>query len=118
MPRREQNPDDAKVTGADVIAFIETVCFVPEGKFVGQKLQLQESQKTEICLIYDNSHGTRRAIISMGARTQKQPLPPACYSRISVVRPRATNPTVSCSRRRRAAIKRRSSSRSRPRWCA
>ena len=40
MPRREQNADDAKVTGADVIGFIEAVCFVPEGKFVGEKLQL------------------------------------------------------------------------------
>ena len=38
VPRREQDANDAKVTGADIIAFIETVCFVPEGKFVGKKL--------------------------------------------------------------------------------
>jgi phage terminase large subunit-like protein len=74
VPSREQNPDDAKVTGADIIAFIETVCFVPEGKFVGQKHQLQEWQKTEICRIYDNSRGTRRAIISMGRKNAKTTL--------------------------------------------
>ena len=28
------------VTAADVIEFIETVCFIPGGKFVGQPLRL------------------------------------------------------------------------------
>ena len=90
MPRRKQNPDDAKVTGADIIAFIETVCFVPEGKFVGQKLQLQEWQKTEICRIYDNSHGTRRAIISMGRKNAKTTLA-ACLLLAHLCGPPARN---------------------------
>ena len=90
MPRREQNADDAKVTGADIIAFIETVCFVPEGKFVGQKLQLQEWQKTEICRIYDNSHGTRRAIISMGRKNAKTTLA-ACLLLAHLCGPPARN---------------------------
>ena len=33
------------VSAADVIEFIETVCFVPEGKFVGQPLKLMDWQK-------------------------------------------------------------------------
>ena len=33
---RKQRMAPGPVTAADVIAFIETVCLVPEGKFVGQ----------------------------------------------------------------------------------
>ena len=36
---------DRKVTGADVIAFIETCLFVPEGQHVGKPLALQSWQK-------------------------------------------------------------------------
>jgi len=57
---------------ADVIAFIEQTCFIPEGKFVGKKLELFEWQKDEIRRIYDNKHGTRRAIIR--ARTRRPTL--------------------------------------------
>ena len=60
-------PPPGPVTAADVIAFIETVCFVPEGKFVGQPLKLQDWQKDILRAIYDNPHGTRRAIISAWA---------------------------------------------------
>jgi hypothetical protein len=52
-----------KVTAADVIAFIERTCFIPEGKFVGQHLKL-----LLLRLIYDNPHSTRRAIVSMGRK--------------------------------------------------
>ena len=38
---RKHPPPPGPVTAADVIAFIETVCFVPEGKLVGQPLRLQ-----------------------------------------------------------------------------
>ena len=41
----KQRPPPGPVTAADVIAFIETVCLVPEGKFVGQPLKLQDWQK-------------------------------------------------------------------------
>jgi len=72
--RKRARPSDDKVTGADVIEFIETVCFVPEGKLVGQKLKLQGWQKDFIHLIYDNPHGTRRAILSVGRKNAKTTL--------------------------------------------
>jgi phage terminase large subunit-like protein len=71
---RKQPPPPGPVTAADVIAFIETVCFVPEGKFVGQPLTLEEWQKDILRAIYDNPHGTRRAIISMGRKNAKSTL--------------------------------------------
>ena len=72
MARRKQKQlSDDKVTAADVIAFIETVCFVPEGKHVGQKLKLFDWQKDLLQLIYDNPYGTRRAIISVGRKNAK-----------------------------------------------
>jgi hypothetical protein len=42
VPRHKHNSTDDKVTGADIIAFIEQVCFIPEGKYVGKKLELFE----------------------------------------------------------------------------
>src|SRR5215813_11689808 len=75
MPRRKQKQlSDDKVTAADVIEFIETICFIPEGKLVGRKLELFNWQKDLIRLIYDNPHGTRRAIISMGRKNAKTTL--------------------------------------------
>jgi phage terminase large subunit-like protein len=74
VPRRKQDRVDDKVTAADIIAFIEQVCFIPEGKHVGKKLELFEWQKAEIRRIYDNPHGTRRAIISMGRKNAKTTL--------------------------------------------
>jgi phage terminase large subunit-like protein len=71
---RKGPPTFGPITAADVIAFIETVCFVPEGKFVGQPLKLQEWQKDILRAIYDNPHGTRRAIISMGRKNAKSTL--------------------------------------------
>ena len=55
MASRKQRPQAlGPVTAADVIAFIEQVCFVPEGKFVGHPLKLQDWQKDILRLIYDN----------------------------------------------------------------
>jgi phage terminase large subunit-like protein len=72
MPRRKQKQlSDDKVTAADVIAFIEQTCFIPEGRLVGKKLKLFDWQKDLIRLIYDNPHGTRRALISMGRKNSK-----------------------------------------------
>jgi hypothetical protein len=47
VPRRRKRQQQVgdKVTAADVVAFIEQTCFIPEGKFVGQKLTLAEFQK-------------------------------------------------------------------------
>ena len=89
MPKPKQANDD-KVTGADIIAFIEQVCFVPEGRFVGKKLELFEWQKAEICRIYDNPHGTRRAILSMGRKNAKTTLA-ACLLLAHLCGPPARN---------------------------
>jgi phage terminase large subunit-like protein len=62
--------DDA-VCAADIIEFIETVCFIPEGRLVGKKLKLFDWQKDLIRLIYDNPCGTRRALISMPRKNAK-----------------------------------------------
>ena len=77
MPKRKQYPGDDKVTGDDIIAFIEQVCFIPEGRYVGKKLALFDWQKAEIRRIYDNPYGTRRAILSMGRKNAKTTLVPA-----------------------------------------
>jgi len=78
------------VTAADVIAFIETVCFVPEGKFVGQPLRLQAWQKDILREVYDNPAGTRRAIISMGRKNSKSTLS-ACLLLAHLCGPPARN---------------------------
>jgi phage terminase large subunit-like protein len=74
VARRKPKPTDDRVTGADIIAFIEKVCLVPEGKHVGQPFVLQRWQKEFIRLIYDNPHGTRRAILSVGRKNSKTTL--------------------------------------------
>jgi phage terminase large subunit-like protein len=78
------------VTAADVIEFIETVCFVPEGKFVGQPLRLQAWQKDILRAIYDNPHGTRRAIVNMGRKNAKTTLA-ACLLLAHLCGPPARN---------------------------
>lgn len=58
-------------SGDDVIKWIEKACYVPEGKFAGKPVVLLPFQKDLIRKIYDNKHGTRRAIISMGRKNAK-----------------------------------------------
>ena len=71
---RKQPPPAGPVSAADVIAFIETVCFVPEGKLVGQLLRLPQRWQREILrAVYDNPR-TRRAIISLGRKNAKTTL--------------------------------------------
>ena len=74
MARPRKQPPPGPVSAADVIAFIETVCFVPEGKLVGQPLRLQPWQKDILRAVYDNPCGTRRAIISLGRKNAKTTL--------------------------------------------
>ena len=71
MPRRKKQIVDDKVSAADIISFIEQTIYIPEGRYVGRPLQLYGWQKREIERIYDNPHGTRRAIISMGRKNAK-----------------------------------------------
>ena len=90
MPKRKQNPNDEKVTAADIIAFIEEVCFIPEGKYVGKKFELFDWQKLELERIYDNPHGTRRAIISMARKNAKSSIS-ACLLLAHLCGPPARN---------------------------
>jgi phage terminase large subunit-like protein len=86
-----RKPPPGPVTAADVIAFIEQVCFVPEGRFVGQPLRLADWQKDILRLIYDNPNGpTRRAIISMGRKGGKTSLS-ACLLLAHLCGPPARN---------------------------
>lgn len=54
--------------------WIETYCRIPEGKDVGKPVKLRDWQRKEICRIYDNPHGTRRAILSFGRKNGKTAL--------------------------------------------
>jgi phage terminase large subunit-like protein len=54
--------------------WIEQHCYVPEGKLVGQPVELRDWQRREICRIYDNPAGTRRAILSFGRKNGKTAL--------------------------------------------
>jgi phage terminase large subunit-like protein len=88
-PRKQPRPIGS-VTAADVIAFIEQVCFIPGGKFVGQPLRLQDWQKDILRAVYDNEHTTRRAIISMGRKNSKSTLA-ACLVLAHLCGPPARN---------------------------
>ena len=91
VPRRKSKQvADDKVTAADVIAFIERTCFIPEGKFVGRQLKLFDWQKDLLRLIYDNPQGTRRAIVSMGRKGGKTSLS-ACLLLAHLCGPPARN---------------------------
>jgi phage terminase large subunit-like protein len=57
--------------GDAVIRFIQEYCRVPEGAKVGQRIVLAEFQKDFIRAIYDNPHGTRRAIKSISRKNGK-----------------------------------------------
>lgn len=56
------------------IQWIETHCRIPEGKDVGKPVKLRSWQKDELRKIYDNPHGTRRAIVSFGRKNAKTTL--------------------------------------------
>jgi phage terminase large subunit-like protein len=58
----------------EVIDWIQEHCRIPEGKHVGRKVELRPWQKREIRKIYDNPHGTRRAILSFGRKNGKTAL--------------------------------------------
>lgn len=60
--------------GERVIAFIEAFCCVPEGDLHGQLLHLEEFQRRWLREVYDNPHGTRLAILSIGKKNGKTPL--------------------------------------------
>jgi phage terminase large subunit-like protein len=57
-----------------VIEFIEGHMKIPEGRDVGKPVVLREWQKENIRRIYNNPHGTRRAIVSFGRKNAKTTL--------------------------------------------
>ncbi|WP_330508886.1 terminase TerL endonuclease subunit [Pseudomonas putida] len=57
-----------------IIAFIERYCVTPEGADVGKPLCLAEFQRQFIRDVYDNPHGTRRAILSVARKNGKSGL--------------------------------------------
>ncbi|WP_312844144.1 terminase large subunit [Diaphorobacter nitroreducens] len=59
---------------ARVIEFIQRFCVTPEGAEVGKPLVLADFQKQFIRDVYDNPHGTRRAILSIARKNGKSGL--------------------------------------------
>lgn len=53
------------------IEWIEEYCRVPEGRDVSKPVKLRPWQRRELKKIYDNPHGTRRAILSFGRKNGK-----------------------------------------------
>lgn len=76
-PKRPRNRGKTETRGERNVRWIETHCRIPEGRYVGKPVKLREWQKREILKIYDNPHGTRRAIISFGRKNAKTTL--ACF---------------------------------------
>ena len=72
--------DERQTLGEEIIAWIETTCRVPEGVLIGQPIELMDWQRDTISKVYNNVHGTRRCIISVGRKSGKTRLPPACCS--------------------------------------
>lgn len=65
----------APVTRAERnIAWVEGYCRIPEGRDVGKPVRLRAWQQEELRRIYDNPHGTRRAILSFGRKNGKTAL--------------------------------------------
>lgn len=63
-----------RTRAARVIAFIEGYCVVPEGAHVGKPLKLEPFQKRFLREVYDNTAGTRRAILSIARKNGKSGL--------------------------------------------
>jgi len=67
-------PWNQQTRGEKVITWIEETLYVPEGKQVAQMVVLRPWQREAILEIYDNPHGTRRAILSFGRKNGKTAL--------------------------------------------
>lgn len=53
------------------IAWCEKYLRIPEGRFVGKPLVLAEYMREDFRAIYDNPHGTRRALVTRGRKNAK-----------------------------------------------
>jgi phage terminase large subunit-like protein len=67
---RKKHPQ-AETRAERNIRWCEENIIIPEGKYVGQKLKMAEYMRNDFRRIYDNPHGTRRAIISRGRKNAK-----------------------------------------------
>ena len=72
--RKPKTRGKAETRGARNVAWVEKYCRVPEGRDVGKPVVLRPWQREEIKRIYDNPHGTRRAILSFGRKNGKTAL--------------------------------------------
>lgn len=64
----------SKARADRVIAFIERYLLIPEGAHVGKPVKLAPFQKKFIRAIYGNTHGTRRAYLSIARKNGKTAL--------------------------------------------
>lgn len=71
VPRSQSRGKPENWRSTRNIAWIEKHLRVPEGTYVGQPLKLPPYMREDIETIYDNPHGTRRAIISRGRKNAK-----------------------------------------------
>jgi phage terminase large subunit-like protein len=65
---------DDVTPGEEVVRWAERFCRIPEGRDVGKPVVLRPWQRDIIKAIYDNPHGTRRAIVSVGRKNAKTTL--------------------------------------------
>jgi phage terminase large subunit-like protein len=70
-PRKKKAAEKELTRGERVIWFIENYLYVPEGDLVGTRMRLSEFQKQFVLDVYDNPHGTRRAVLSMARKNGK-----------------------------------------------
>jgi phage terminase large subunit-like protein len=87
-PRKAAPRKRPTTRGERNIAWIESHCRVPEGKLIGQAVRLRNWQRAELVRIYDNPHGTRRAILSFGRKNGKTALS-ACILLLHLAGPEA-----------------------------
>ena len=60
-----------KTRSKRALDWCEEYLIVPEGRFMGQPLKVAPFMRDDFKAIYDNPHGTRRAIISRGRKNAK-----------------------------------------------
>lgn len=60
--------------GERVLKFIDEFCLTPEGSKVGKPIELEPFQRKFIKEVYDNPHGTSRAILSIARKNGKSAL--------------------------------------------
>ena len=93
------------IRAADICAFVEQTCIIPEGRLYRRPLKLLPFQKRFIKAVYDNPHGpTRTAILSTPRKNSKTALS-ACLMLAHLCGPpaRRNNQLYSCAQSRSQA---------------